>query len=45
MNIKEAIDFETYYFHSLLETIVKKSQDKLDEPLQQSVQNFVGFAK
>ena len=43
MNIKEAIDFETYYFQSLLETIVKKSQDKLDEPLQQSVQNFVDF--
>jgi uncharacterized protein YbgA (DUF1722 family) len=43
MNIKEAIDFETYYFHSLLDTILKKSMDKLDESLQQSVQNFVDF--
>ena len=43
MKIKEAIDFETFYYHSLLENIIKKSQDKLPESLQQSIQNFVDF--
>ncbi|UCF64160.1 MAG: hypothetical protein JSW33_16605 [bacterium] len=43
MKINEAIDFETFYYHRLLEIIIKKSQEKLPESLQQSVQNFVDF--
>lgn len=43
MNLNEAVDFETFYFHNLLETIVKKSENTFDESLQQSLQNFMDF--
>jgi HPt (histidine-containing phosphotransfer) domain-containing protein len=43
MNLNEAVDFETFYFHNLLETIVKKSENIFDESLQQSLQNFMDF--
>jgi len=43
MNLNEAVDFETFYFHNLLETILKKSENIFDESLQQSLKNFMDF--
>lgn len=43
MNIQNAVDFETFYFFSLLETIEKKARSKLSASLQKSLHRLIQF--
>jgi len=43
MNVQKAVDFETFYFFSLLETIEKKAKPALDAALQKSLHHLVRF--
>jgi chemotaxis protein histidine kinase CheA/ActR/RegA family two-component response regulator len=43
MNVQKAVDFETFYFLSLLETIEKKAKTELSADLRESLHNFIQF--
>ena len=43
MNVQKAVDFETFYFFSLLETIEKKAKRTLDASLRKSLHHLVQF--
>lgn len=43
MNIKNVVDFETFYFFSLLETIEKKAKNKLSASLQKTLRRLIQF--
>ncbi|MBN2365650.1 MAG: hypothetical protein EH225_06655, partial [Calditrichaeota bacterium] len=43
MDLEHTIDFETFYFYSLLENIKKKGQNTLESSLQSDLNDFVEF--
>jgi chemotaxis protein histidine kinase CheA/ActR/RegA family two-component response regulator len=43
MNLQNAVDFETFYFYSLLETINKKGLNSLDHSLHDPLKDFLEF--
>jgi chemotaxis protein histidine kinase CheA/ActR/RegA family two-component response regulator len=43
MNISNQVDFETFYFHSLLESIRKQSENRFEGAMYQNLDKFVDF--
>ncbi len=43
MDLNQLVDFETFYFYSLLENIKQKGSSKLDESLRSDLSDFVEF--
>ena len=43
MNISNQVDFETFYFHSLLESIRKQSENRFEGVMYQNLDKFVDF--
>ena len=43
MNSLHPVDFETFYFFSLLDLIKKSGKNKLDDSMQKNLGQFVDF--
>lgn len=43
MNISNQVDFETFYFHSLLESIKSNAGDKFEGAMQKNLNRFIDF--